>query len=275
MVPLLSLKLFLFIFCLQLALIKAERKPDQVIEFFRHGSRAPFTPYDPTWPVTELKRLTTLGMVQHYKLGKSLAEKYPHLVKNGYNHNDFYLISSTAERCIASAMSQVSSLFRGKNSVLTENPQKRLQQEIISKITPFLEKDEINRGGFVPIKIDAFRPGTQEELIFSPDRPQTCPMYAEYRKESQDSDEMKQGWNMFEDAVQKANQVLSESQQVTNLSSLAHAYDTFIVNLYEKRPLPGNIADPQILKSFKWGYAYYVNVVSRCSERNPLLPFIE
>ena len=252
----LNLILLLFVTLVAHLALPQATKPDQVIELFRHGARTPIFKYDRSWPVSE-GVLTTVGMLQHYNLGKKLAERYPHLVESGYNPDDVYVLSNFVPRCIDSALAHVSSMFRGKTSTLgDENPQRDRQEGIIQRVTPHLPENETDRGEFVPVKVDVVS-NREQEFIFNGRNQNWCPVVEKYRKENEYSAEMAQSWRIFEVPANKANAFLPLSQKIRSMAVLNTAFDAFIADVYEKRALPGNIDDPQLIESLNYGQAYY------------------
>jgi len=236
-------------------------KPDQVIELFRHGARSPIFPYDDSWRFSEYGQLTTVGMLQHYNLGKKLADKYAHLVESGYNPDDVYILSNFYSRCVESAMVQVISLFRGKTSTLIiEHPQKELQDRVIERITPLLPAAEATRGEFVPVNIDIVK-SFEEKVIFNGRNKKWCSKIGNYMNENLLSAEMAQGWSVFQDPIQKANALLPPHQQIIDMMALNVAYDAFVADIYENKTLPGGIDDPKLLESLNYAQAYYQEIL--------------
>jgi hypothetical protein len=237
--------------------LEAAAEPDQVIEFFRHGARTPRSNYDKQWSKSELKQLTPVGMVQQYNLGKTLAARYPNLIASGYNPDDVYVLSDTSPRCIESAMVQLLSLFRGKTSTLLESPQQELQDNLTAKYTPLLSDDEVNRGEYVPVKVDVVELKSTEQLIFAGRDPKFCRNLKIYQNASKISTEMSTGWEIFQDPVQEANSYLPESQKIKNMDNLMWAHDTIISDKYDNRTSPGGITDEDLIERLNYGQAYY------------------
>jgi len=254
---------FLFLaICTNILQLEAAQ-PDQVIEFFRHGARAPLSNYDPQWSSSELAQLTTVGMVEHYYLGKTIAEKYPDLVASGYDPDDVYVLSSAAKRCINSAMVHVSSMFRGLTSTLATSSPEGLQDTLISEYTPLLPTDEADRGDYVPVKVNVVVSGTDDYLIFNGRDPTWCPNLATYRNQNMASSEMSQGWTAFQIPVQEANSYLTGSQIITSMPILCNAYDAFIADEYDGKTLPGGITDDDLIESLNYGQAYYQYILEQ------------
>jgi len=253
--------LFLTISLLNLAQAQEEkRQPDQVIEIFRHGARAPLTTFDPQWSDSQLGELTVVGMLQHYELGKSLAEKYPNLVASGYDPNDVFVLSCSRKRCIESAMVHLSSMFRGKTSTLKESPQKELQEGLIAKYSHHLLADEADRGDYVPIEVEVVKFGSEEELILKGRNPRWCSNIEKYRKENTKKYEMSHGWEAFQDTVKKVNKYLDADQKITELKMTRTAYDAFEADMNSGKVLPGRMTDVHLIESLNFAQSYFLYV---------------
>jgi len=231
--------------------------PDQVIEIFRHGARGPNNDYDPQWPQSELGQLTKTGMVEHYNLGKAIAEKYPHLVASGYNPNDVYVLSNFVQRCIESTIVQVSSMFRGTTSTVKESLPTGMQASLIAKYESLLPASEAERGDYVPIKVDIVST-EKEKLFFNGRGAGFCNKLTGFIHENEESAKMKEAWNVFQDPVVEANFQLPEGMRITSMEGLTRAFDAFIANIFDNRPLPGDISDPKLVESLNYGSAYNV-----------------
>lgn len=249
--------ILLFLFLSSVLSQQKSPEPDQVIEIFRHGARGPINAYDPQWSEAELGQLTSVGMVEQYNLGKQIAKRYPKLVESGYNPDEVFVLSNYVQRCIESAMVQVSSIFRGKTSTLKENPQKDLQEKLIQQFTPLLPKDEVSRGDYVPVKVDVVS-GLDQELIFNGNNPGYCSRLSTFVSRNEDSQETKDAYEIFKDPVRKANALLPEELYINDLGKLVVAYDTFIADVFDNKTLPGGIDDPKLIKSLSYGEAYAI-----------------
>lgn len=86
-------------------------------QLYRHGDRSPAAtyptdPYDESyWPVV-WGGLTTLGMQQHFALGKWLRHRYGNiLLSEHYTPNEIYIRSTDIDRAIQSAESNLAGLY--------------------------------------------------------------------------------------------------------------------------------------------------------------------
>lgn len=80
-----------------------------VVEVTRHGARAPLKKwFGKSWSQgLQLGELTSVGMRQHYLLGKELASRYPGLFGNQLRAEEFYVRSSAISRTQISAISHL------------------------------------------------------------------------------------------------------------------------------------------------------------------------
>jgi len=231
--------------------------PDQVIEIFRHGARGPLDNYDPQWSSSELRQLTKTGMVEHYNLGKAIAEKYPNLVASGYNPDDVYVLANYVERCIESAMVQISSMFRGKTSTITKSSPNGMQANLIAEYESLLPASEASRGDYVPVNVKVVST-EDEKLFFNGKDAGYCNKMSDYIKENQESSKMKKAWSIFQDPVNQANAQLPANKKITSMDSLVTAFDAFIADVFDNRPLPGGITDTKLIESLNYGSAYNI-----------------
>lgn len=97
----------------------AERTLEMVNVVYRHGARAPieFYPNDPhqesAWP-DGAAQLTQNGMRIEYNLGLFLKKRYvdnKKFLNKAYHHRNIYIRSSSVNRCLQSAESQLAGLF--------------------------------------------------------------------------------------------------------------------------------------------------------------------
>jgi hypothetical protein len=232
----------------------ARRKPDQVIELFRHGARSPNGDYDP-WADLERGQLTSEGMREHYHLGKTLSEKYSHLIETGYDPQDFYAISNDVQRCVESAIVHLTSLFRGKQSTLKGkgHPQESYQRQLIDQISNLIPKDE---GSLSPINVDIVDSNTQ--MIFRGNEPQNCPNLGYWASTNFYSPQAQAGWDTFLDTISEVNSKLPDSQQIYDIGRLVLAYDAIIAAKFDKRRPPGGIEDEVLIKKLELACAYFI-----------------
>jgi len=230
------------------------RKPDQVIELFRHGARSPNSDFQ-IWPDLQKGQLTSEGMREHYQLGKALSEKYPHLIEAGYDPKDFYAVSNDVQRCVESALVHLTSLFRGKQSTLKGkgHPQESYQRQLIDQISNLIPKDERT---ISPINVDIVDSNTQ--FIFRGNEPQNCPNLGFWSGGNFYSPQAQAGWNTFLDTISELNSKLPGNQQIYDIGSLVLAYDAIIAAKFDKRAPPGGIEDEVLIKKLELAFAYFI-----------------
>jgi len=244
---------------------KGGRKPDQVIELFRHGARSPNGNYE-VWPDLREGQLTSEGMREHYQLGKTLSEKYSYLIETGYNLNDFYAISNDVQRCIESGLVHLTGVFRGKSSTLTgtNSPQESYQQKLIEQIDKLIPSSEKDRGDIVPIQIDVV--DSTSKLIFRGNEPQNCPNLGAWGTENLYNYEAQMAWSTFLSTIEKANAKLPNYQQIYDIGSLVLSYDAIIAAIFDKRAAPGGIKDKALIKELELVFAYYIYHLEQSQE---------
>ncbi|TGZ55467.1 hypothetical protein CRM22_010384 [Opisthorchis felineus] len=91
---------------------------------FRHGDRTPLgellndsVPFEETWPLGR-GQLTDEGVLQGFKLGMWLRQKYDFYFKQQYNASDFYVRSTDYDRTLTSAQAVAAGLYPQKSSPL-------------------------------------------------------------------------------------------------------------------------------------------------------------
>ncbi|KER23127.1 hypothetical protein T265_08935 [Opisthorchis viverrini] len=91
---------------------------------FRHGDRTPLgellndsMPFEKTWPLGR-GQLTDEGVLQGFKLGMWLRQKYDFYLKQQYNASDFYMRSTDYDRTLMSAQAVAAGLYPQKSSPL-------------------------------------------------------------------------------------------------------------------------------------------------------------
>ncbi|GAA55151.1 testicular acid phosphatase homolog [Clonorchis sinensis] len=99
-------------------------KLQNVHVLFRHGDRTPLgellndpVPFEKTWPLGR-GQLTDEGVLQGFKLGMWLRQKYDFYLKQQYNASDFYMRSTDYDRTLMSAQAVAAGLYPQKSSPL-------------------------------------------------------------------------------------------------------------------------------------------------------------
>ena len=86
----------------------------QVISVYRHGAREPIYEYYNANTFFDKGQLTSVGMRQHYNLGKELRSIYIDKLKflsPNYSPQEFFVRSTFVNRTVVSAISQLSGLY--------------------------------------------------------------------------------------------------------------------------------------------------------------------
>jgi hypothetical protein len=116
--------LFILFIALSFSLVNTTDKVHMIIEIFRHGARNPLHPL-PTFDVDlsreDYEDLSTTGMRNHYDLGVLLREKYPDLIDNFLNNENFSIDVSAPRRTVASVYSQLTGMMSDQDKYITIN----------------------------------------------------------------------------------------------------------------------------------------------------------
>jgi len=237
--------LIAFLLLISLSLAQNSSSPDLVIELFRHGARAPLhTTYAPDWYDYQLGELTTIGMREHYLIGRALADQYPDILGQNYNLSKIYLRSSVLARSIDSAASQMYGVYEGHGPALNSNssyPSSRAEPPFISsdiqQINQNLSNSQAIPGGYIPI---APNTTTDEGGVTLLEPTQVCFNLANNILENVLGDEAIQLW---EDLAPTRQALQNAGLSVNNPYDLGTLGDALVCDYYDGRTLPGNI-DP-------------------------------
>jgi len=237
------------VFCLALFLVLTQGQnnssPDLVIELFRHGARAPLhDTYAPDWYEYQLGELTTIGMREHYLIGRALADEYPDILGQPYNLSKIYFRSSVLARSIDSAQSQLYGVYEGHGPALNSNssyPSERafppFQSPDIQQINQNLTRAQAIPGGFIPIAANTTTDEGGTQLL---EPTQVCFNLINDILENVLGDESIQLW---EDLSQTRQTLQDAGLDIKNPYDLGTLGDALVCDYYDGRPLPGNI-DP-------------------------------
>ena len=86
----------------------------QVISVYRHGAREPIYDYYNSNTFSDKGQLTSVGMRQHYNLGKELRSIYIDKLKflsPNYSAKELFVRSTFVNRTVVSAISQLSGFY--------------------------------------------------------------------------------------------------------------------------------------------------------------------
>jgi len=241
----------------------ASASPSQIIEVFRHGNRSPVSGYDPTWPASQWGRLTSVGMRQQYILGRVLSEKYPALIQSDYDYNHIYAVSDTTTRCVQSAMAQLYGMYLNSGPALNASYPSELavppyQSQLVQDLAHTLPSTEAIPHNNVPNIVNIV--DSTNAIIFQGASSIYCPNAPLWIQQNSNDSKIQEGWAMFQDTVNHMNQYLNDdTQRITNVSRLMSFGDTMAANLLENKPLPGNIADPDLIKNISFAITWFSN----------------
>ena len=247
------------LFCLIISSYTQERAPDQIIEIFRHGARAPLHDYDPNWDPSDYGALTAVGMRQHYILGKLLASKYPTIFGAAYDPNQIYVLSDTTPRCIQSAQSQLQGIYEGKGPELKTGYPASLAippykdgrvGDIASALTGIEALPNHNIAPIVNIIEE------KDTYIFKNNGPE-CPNGAIWEKENAKSERAEEGLEIFHDTIKKINKKAEGAFKIKKLKELKQFCETMMADLADNRVLPYKIGkDEALVSNIKYAYGF-------------------
>jgi len=234
------------------------RKPDQVIQLFRHGARAPLEAYDPSWASSDLGRLTVLGLKQQFYLGKNISELYPELVGSTYSPDNISVLANNVNRCIDSAIVQLSTLYLGKNSTLMNdsNPQEIEQSSLMQQLDDHLPESEKFSGDVVPVQVDVV--DSTNEIVFLGQSPQYCPNLNTWIGENHNDARAQEIWSLFSDSIATVNKNLSEEQQITHIDNEIIFADVLVANLAANKAIPGDVTDPTLIHNLTYALGWFI-----------------
>ena len=239
------ISLFITLLLVSLSQGQNNSSPDLVIHLFRHGARAPLhETYAPDWLPYQLGELTSVGMREHYLIGKALVDEYPDILGQPYNLSKIYLRSSELARSIDSATSQLYGVYEGRGPALNANssyPSERafppFESATINNTNKNLSNSQAIPGGFIPI---AANTTTDEGGVTLLEPTQVCFNLIDNILENVLGDEAFQLW---EDLAPTRQALKNAGLDINNPYSLGTLGDAMVCDYYDGRPLPGNI-DP-------------------------------
>jgi len=185
---------------------------------FRHGDRTPcsYYPNDPynkrsEWPVGK-GQLTSIGKMQHFKLGQWLRSRYGNgkLISDVYNENEIHVKSTDVDRTLMSAQANMAGLFP-PSGYMQWNPDLVWQ----------------------PIPIHT-KPQSQDYLLSVEHT--ACPRLTKLRKDARNSDEIQ---SVFKDNKELLDYISSHSgSKVNSVEEADWLYDNLLVEKLYNKTLP-------------------------------------
>ena len=234
-------------------------KPDQIIEVFRHGARGPFIGFDKSWEKSQKGKLTPAGMKQHYELGKSLFNDYPHLFDASQGTDGLYILANAHSRCVQSAFFQRAGLYsKTLTSLYKESSPKVLSfQDFFAKQASFLEIED-----HFKTSEDLEWPQIQEvdesnAKIFQ--RGSLCPNGWKWEKENHNDTKALEAWTIFKDTIESVRENLPSTIRFKNSFDLNIIADAMMVNIYHNKSLlPLGVINEEVARNMTFAYSWFV-----------------
>lgn len=219
-----------------------------VLEVFRHGAREPLDDY---WNAKEFSHwgeLTSVGMRQHYNLGRFLRKIYMkdlNFLSKKYDPNEIYIRSTDYNRTIQSAQSQLYGLYPlGSGFQIPKKLKPMLENP------PFMKKYLVKKHhknalpkAFQPIPIHTF-PRKDDHLLNVEGN--NCPVIETFKEEVKNSEFFKRLSESFENMIPKVGKLVDLNDEEINsleIGDIQNIYDVFLCDLYADKPLPKNISE--------------------------------
>ena len=218
-----------------------------VLEHFRHGARGAYKLFDYKNWKDLLKEnwkgpgeLTSLGMRQHYLLGKSVRNKYKNFIGNEFNPNEIYIISTNVNRTLMSAYSNLLGMYYNHSTNIVNEKSSIQNKNYSNIINDKLFKKESFYYNY-PIHIF-----DEKDLRYQLYREETCPGFQEYFiKKIRESEGLKK---MYKDTFDFTNskfgkyldkfidqKIIHDLDYNKYFSSIEKICDTFIADYFDGR----------------------------------------
>ena len=218
-----------------------------VLEHFRHGARGAYKLFDYKNWKDLLKEnwkgpgeLTSLGMRQHYLLGKSVRNKYKNFIDYEFNPNEIYIISTNVNRTLMSAYSNVLGMYYNNNTDII-NEESFIPNQNYSSIINDRQFEKESFYYNYPIHIF-----DDKDLRYQLYRTETCPGFQEYFiKKIRESEGLKK---LYKDAFEYTNskfgkylekfidqKIIHDLDYTKYFSSIEKICDTFIADYFDGR----------------------------------------
>ena len=230
--------------------------PDFVLEIFRHGARSvESSEYDNTWDDIGYAELTSVGIRQHYVLGRILRERYPDLLLP-YNPNNIRVFASDKNRTLMSVTSQLYGIYQGSglnlpNGLESELATPPFTPEAIGNVTSNITFNAAAFGNFQPIPIHSDN-GAFDYLL----QPYVNCIALSSLYNLHANDENVQ--ELFAELNETVSFFESNGYEINNMKNLKSLGDAAISAHYYGKTLPANIsADSQIYRDLELAYEWY------------------
>ena len=237
----------LIIFCIcNISLLKEESNEKLlfVLEHFRHGARGAYKSFNyEQWKDMlneEWKgagELTSIGMRQHYLLGKSVRNKYTNFIGNTFNPNEISIISTNVNRTLISAYSNLLGMFYNDEKI---NKKGSINNKNYSNIINNKKFESESYYNNYPIHIYA-----DKDLRYQLYRTEICPGFEQFIKKIKESEGMKKIYkDTFEETNSKFGKYLDKyiDQKIIDdlnyykyFSAIKTICDTYIADYFDGR----------------------------------------
>ena len=218
-----------------------------VLEHFRHGARGAYKLFDYKNWKDMLKEdwkgageLTSLGMRQHYLLGKSVRNKYKNFIGNVFNPNEIFIISTNVNRTLMSAYSNLVGMYYDNNVNIVNN-KSSIKNQNYSNIINNIKFEKESFYYNYPIHIF-----NDKDLRYQLYRGETCPGFEQYFiKKIRESEGLKK---MYKDTFEYTNskfgkyltkfideKIIHDLDYNKYFSSIEKICDTFIADNFDGR----------------------------------------
>ena len=230
-----------------------DRRPDLVIEIFRHGARGPLNQtYDPnpTWG-DNIEQLTAVGMRMHYLLGTAIRDQYSDIL-TGYDPAKIYVRSTDRNRTIMSGYSHLYGVYNGDGPSLNGSIS---QDKAIPPYTSAVIDDTIKSmnttnalpNNFQVVPIHVVTKDEDMELVGF----DQCPLSKVWFEKNSNS---RIANSVFKNEMgDLVTYLRNQSLKINSFEDLATAGDNAIANKYQGKDLPGHVVpDSKLYKDLKF-----------------------
>ena len=245
--------LIIFILFSILNLQKYEAQPTAIVEFTRHGARGPISnTFDDTWENNAYGELTSVGMHQHFLLGKALLQQYPEILTEAYTPDTVYVRATDVNRTIMSAISQLSAIYYELGLNLT-----KIQEEMAIPPYDSVEQIETNLSN-TALPYNWFIPPIHvvqqnQDYFLRSYSSNVCPDGEENTLDDIEGSRLANDFfNFITPTINKLNEVYGLN---ANFSAYTNLGDTLIANYYANRSTPGF---PYPVESDIWNNSIFI-----------------
>lgn len=254
-------------------------KPVFIIELNRHGARAPVSKLADVVKLPWIDKygkgeLTPVGQRQRYFLGKHMFYKYPEIFKNGLKPREYHVRSTSYNRTIMSAFSEVMGIMNGstygitKEPLVFENGDERLNppQELLFNASDLGFRTGLKKG-VVPICVNS-ELKIEDLVIFANNVP--CPSNVKaLNKFNNEYSRKLEGNKNIKEIVEKAIKIYGIEEEAKDWDrnvELCYEFGDLVIQNYLNSP------NPRIKKGtdlyHRLSHCYYLgNVIQNMPEK--------